>query len=175
MNCSVEQYIELCRVTLKEQKAMQKKNTILNIHQLLSLRSTSVIQIKGQPMYQNDSLGRKVIYYSDLERDVLISEKIIDLMRKTTELIDPSFSIHVMMTYMMSDNQGNMRFAKQEAEEFGYDRRVFKREMDQEIEKALGKPKMKELLNQIKQIAEKNGRLEYLSVFKKTRETQNSI
>ena len=173
MNYSVDLYIELCRATLKEQKAIQKKSTILNIHQLLNLRSTSIIRIKDQQGYQNDPLGQKIIYYDDLERDILISKKIIDLMKRTTELIDPSYSVHVMMTYMTTDSKGNRKSAKQEAEEFGYDRKVFKKEMDQEIEKALEKPEMEVLLNQIKRIAETGGRLEYVNVFKKMRETQN--
>ncbi len=166
MNCSVEQYIDLCRLVISEQKMMQQKITILSIHKLLNLRSTSIIQVNNNTTYGNDTLGQKVIYYDNLERDISVSKKIIELMESTTELIDPSYSVHVAMTYMMTDKKGNRRFAKQEAERFDYDRRTFKKNMDQAIEDALKKPETKVLLNQIKQIAKINDRQEYLNILK---------
>ena len=165
MICSAEGYIALCRLTAEEQKDVLRKRTLVGIHEMLDLHSTSIIQVSSSAFYREDSLGKKIIYYDDLERQIEVSRRLIELMRRTADLIDPFFSLHVMMTYMKLDRYGEKRFALQEAERFGYDRRRFKKDLDAAISEALEKPAMKALLKQVEITARNNGRQEYVDLF----------
>ena len=177
MICSAEGYIALCRLTAEEQKDVLKKSAMIGIHEMLDLHSTSIIQVSSSTFYREDSLGKRIIYYDDLERQIEVSRRLIELMRRTADLIDPFFSLHVMTTYMKLDRYGEKRFALQEAERFGYDRRRFKKDLDAAISEALEKPAMKELLKQVEITARKNGRQQYVDLFdgEESRDSETAV
>ena len=88
----------------------------------------------------------------------------------TTRQIDPSFRIHVIDTYLILDRWGRQRYPMNEAERYNYDRRAFKKEMDEAIEKALRRKETVTCLDGIRTLAERNDRQDYLKIFSESRE-----
>lgn len=161
---SLKQYKELCRLVSREDEIIRKKQTMLYQMNIFGLKSTSVVQISNSS-YQPDRTFRKIIRYNEIENEIKDSQRIIELMLKTIEQIDPSFRIHVIDTYLILDRWGRQRHSLKEAERYGYDRRTFKKEMDEAIEAALTRKETVACLEAIRILAERNDRQDYLKIF----------
>ena len=162
---SLQQYKELCRLVAREEKIIQKKRVVLYQMNVFGLKSTSVIQISSNS-YHPDKTTRKLIRYNEIEEEINDSQRIIELMLKTAEEIPPEYRIHVIDTYLIPDKYGGNRFPVNEAERYGLDRRIFKTEMDSAIESALEKRTVRACLNEIRKIAKRNDRQDYLEILK---------
>ena len=166
---SLKQYKDLCRLVSREDEIIRKKQTMLYQMNVFGLKSTSIVQI-GNSSYQPDKTAERIIRYGEIEDEIKDSQRIIDLILKTTKQIDPSFRIHVIDTYLILDCWGRQRYPANEAERYDYDRRVFKKEMDEAIEKALSRKETVACLNGIRNLAERNDRQDYLKILSESGE-----
>ena len=161
---SLQQYKDLCRLAAKEEELIRKKKMMLYQMNVFGLKSTSVIEISSNS-YHQDRTFAKLIRYNEIEAEINDSQRIVDLMLKTAEEIAPEYRIHVIDTYMIKDRRGKNRFPINEAERYGYDRRSFKADLDRAIEDALNREATIACLDQIRILAKKNFRNDYLEVF----------
>lgn len=166
---SLEQYKDLCRLVSREDEIIRKKQTMLYQMNVFGLRSTSIVQVSNSS-YQPDKTAERIIMYGEIENEIKDSQRIIDLMLMTTKQIDPSFRIHVIDTYLIPDRWGRQRYPTSEAERYNYDRRTFKKEMDEAMKRALNKMETLACLDGIRDLAERNKRQDYLKVFSESGE-----
>ena len=167
MKYSVSMYKKLCRIVAEEQTVLKKKEEFIEQMNFLGLKSTSIIQVCENPSYSANATERKLFLLEEYLKEARDSEVIIDCALKSTALIDYRYRDLFVQTYLLKDRNGKKRYPIHTAEEYGLDRRRFTKELDTALEKAMESEEMTALLNRIRDIAARNGREEYLNVFRR--------